>query len=247
MSTWAQRAKAHFQQERQNSTTETTESPCIFTEERPKHTTETTETPLSMVLTVQSGRFREKHDFQSQGESAENDPSPTPIKAQAMPMADCASGEVIDIGTVRPPGLSAKLLAASLALDAQIHAAGALPGGPDRHCRPNSTAMNSAEIGTFTARLARFTDKGVSHGDAERLADKLVMRDREQDDRRLCLECTHLGGYGASSWRCDNWQRAGVAIRARDAQLPVDLVQQLQRCDGLTNAFNPTHTARTHP
>lgn len=176
-----------------------------------------------------------------------NDPTPTPIKVQALPLVDSAGGEVINIGTIRPSGLSPALLAASLALDAQIHAAGTLTGGPDRHCWPNSTAMNSAEIDTFTARLARFTDKGVSHSDAERLADKLVMRDREQDDRRLCLECTHLGGYGTSSWRCDNWQRAGVAIRARDAQLPVDLVQQLQRCDGLTNAFNPTHTARTHP
>lgn len=108
---------------------------------------------------------------------------------------------------------------------------------PDRWCWPNSTAMNSAEIDTFTARLARFTDKGVSHGDAERLTDKLVMRDREQDDRRLCMECTHLRGYGA----CGNWQLAGVAIRARDVQLPADLVQQLQRCDGFTHVLTKSH------
>ena len=112
---------------------------------------------------------------------------------------------------------------------------------PDRWAWPHSAAMNGAEIDTFTARLARFTDKGVSHGDAERLTDKLVMRDREQDDRRLCLECTHLSGYGASSWRCGNWQRAGVAIRARDVQLPADLVQQLQRCDGFTHVLTKSH------
>lgn len=110
---------------------------------------------------------------------------------------------------------------------------------PDRWCWPHSTAMTGREIDLFTARLARFTDKGVIHGEAESLADKLVIRDRETDDRRLCLECTHLHGYGATSWRCGNWQAAKVAHRARDAQLPADLVLNLQRCDGLTNACTP--------
>jgi hypothetical protein len=172
---------------------------------------------------------------------AANDPTPTPATVQAVPPTDSASGEVIDIGTLRPPGLSPVLMAASLALDAQIHAAGLLPGNDaDRWCYPDSTAMTGAEIDTFAARLARFNDKGVRQMDVESLADKLVMRDREQDDRRVCLECTHLGGYGATSWRCGNWQAAGVAHRARDAQLPADLVFKHQRCDGLTQAFNPT-------
>lgn len=102
---------------------------------------------------------------------------------------------------------------------------------PDRWCWPHGTAMNGAEIDTFTARLARFTDKGLTLDDGEALADKLVKRDRESDDRRLCLECTHLAGH-AGSWRCGQWQRAGVAIKARDAGLPGDLVMQLQQCDG---------------
>lgn len=109
---------------------------------------------------------------------------------------------------------------------------------PDRWCWPHSTAMTGAEIDTFTARLARFTDKGLSLIDGEALADKLVIRDRESDDRRLCLECLHLAGH-AGSWRCGNWQRAGIAIRARDNQLPLDLVFELQRCDGLAHQFNP--------
>jgi hypothetical protein len=50
-------------------------------------------------------------------------------------------------------------------------------GGLSRHdaealadacCWPHSTAMNGAEIDTFTARVARFTDKGLSLIDAER-------------------------------------------------------------------------------
>jgi hypothetical protein len=102
----------------------------------------------------------------------------------------------------------------------------------DACCWPYSSAMTGAEIDTFTARLARFTDKGLSLIDAEALADKLVIRDREGDDRRVCLECAHLR-YGG---RCGNWQVAGVAMRSRDAQLPPDLILQLQRCDGFATA-----------
>jgi hypothetical protein len=103
---------------------------------------------------------------------------------------------------------------------------------PDRWCWPHSTAMNTAELDLFAARLERFTDKGVIQIEAEGLADKLAYRDRDSDDRRLCLECTHLAGYGQSSWRCANWQAAGVAIKARDAKLPVELTRKLQRCGG---------------
>lgn len=102
---------------------------------------------------------------------------------------------------------------------------------PDRHCWPHSTAMTGREIDTFTARLSRFTDKGLNLNDGETLADKLVTRDRESDDRRLCLECLHLAGH-AGTWGCRAWQRAGVAIKARDAGIPGDLVRTLQRCDG---------------
>ena len=110
----------------------------------------------------------------------------------------------------------------------------ALIEDPDRWCWPQSSAMNGAEIDTFAVRLHKFTDKGLARADGEMLADKLVLRDREQDDRRVCLECNHFAGHGAGSWRCGNWQAAGVAIRPRDAQLPADLVVQLQRCNGFT-------------
>jgi hypothetical protein len=162
---------------------------------------------------------------------AANDPAPAPKPIAAA----------VDIGTVGPTGLSPLLLAASLALDASIVAAGISPDlDPDAHCRPYSTAMKGAEIDLFTARLHRFTDKGLARNHGEALADKLVVRDREHDDRRVCLECRHFAGHGAGSWRCGNWQTAGVAIRLRDAQLPADLVVQLQRCDGFT--AHPTST-----
>ncbi len=104
---------------------------------------------------------------------------------------------------------------------------------PDRYCWPHSSAMNGAEIGRFTERTSLFAKKGVNPDDADQLADTLVQRDRVGDDRHVCLECHHLTGYGA--WRCGNWQAAGVAIMARDNQLPADLVMKLQRCDGFTN------------
>ena len=94
--------------------------------------------------------------------------------------------------------------------------------------------MTGAEIDNFTARLARFTNKGLSLEDAEALADKLVTRDRESDDRRLCLECQHCTGQCAGLMRCGNWQRAGMGVRASDAHLSAALVYQLQRCDGFT-------------
>ena len=87
--------------------------------------------------------------------------------------------------------------------------------------------MNTREIDTFTARLARFTGKGVSYDNAERLADSLAIRDREGDHRRLCLECSHL--QGAGRWRCGNWRAADVAAQG----LARDLVLTLQRCGGL--------------
>lgn len=153
-------------------------------------------------------------------------------KAPDKAANDGAAPWRVSVATGTPPDALARLRAASLALD-KIQAA--TPSNtPDAACWPYSTAMNGAELDTSTARLARFTDRGLILADAERLADALVRRDREQDDRRICPECKHFAGHGAGSWRCENWRAAGIAIRSRDAQLPVDLVVQLQRCDGFT-------------
>lgn len=91
---------------------------------------------------------------------------------------------------------------------------------------PHTMAMNTKEVDTFISRVEHFAIKGVSYEAAERLADKLVIRDREGDDRRLCLECAHL--QGAGRWRCVNWKQAEVA----QVGLSRDLVVMLQRCPG---------------
>lgn len=98
---------------------------------------------------------------------------------------------------------------------------------PDRHSWPHTTAMNSAEIDAFNARVQLFIRRGIGGTEAEGLADGLVIRDRDGDDRRLCLECQHLRG-GGRSWACNQWRAAGLGA----AGVPADMVMLLQRCDG---------------
>lgn len=101
---------------------------------------------------------------------------------------------------------------------------------PDSYCWPHSSAWNTSEIALFNRRAALFVRRGADEAQAEKLADRLVTRDREDDDRRLCLECRHL--QGATPWRCGNWCMAGVAVRSGDAGLARDIVMLLQRCPG---------------
>lgn len=121
------------------------------------------------------------------------------------------------------PGLIQKIEGATAANEAE---SAAQLADPNRWCWPHSAAMNAAETYTFTGRLVRFTDKGLSATDGEAMADRMTRRDRDLDDRRMCLECVYLKGAGR--WHCSNWQRAGVAAEG----LAPDLVLTRQRCDG---------------
>lgn len=103
----------------------------------------------------------------------------------------------------------------------------------DRYAWLNSSAMNSFEIDIFMSRLIRFTDMGLGLEPAEQLAGRLAIRDRDRDDRTLCFECSYL----RKGWRCANWARAGVAIRAIDANLPFEFVNLMQRCGGFNQVI----------
>ena len=94
---------------------------------------------------------------------------------------------------------------------------------PDCWCWPHSDAMNGAELEQFAKRAQQFTRRGISAEAAETMADRLVIRDREQDDRRTCLECTTY-----RPGRCGNHRRAG--LQAHDVGR--DLATLLQRCPG---------------
>ncbi|CAN5533106.1 hypothetical protein BH10PSE16_BH10PSE16_33020 [soil metagenome] len=101
---------------------------------------------------------------------------------------------------------------------------------PDRWCWPHSSAMTGREIDTMAERTALFNRRGLPALEAELLADKLVNRDREADDRRLCLECAHLSRAGGL--RCAQWQRAGLGAPG----IPAGMAVLLQRCDGFKAA-----------
>ena len=102
----------------------------------------------------------------------------------------------------------------------------------DLWCYPNSSAMNTDEIAIFQARISRYKSRGLDAEKSEVLADKLLIRDREQgaDDRISCLECRHL--VNVKGWYCKNWQQSMVCNRERDAYVGTDWVMLLQRCDG---------------
>ena len=103
---------------------------------------------------------------------------------------------------------------------------------PDCWCWPHSSAMTGREIDIMVDRTILFNRRGLTALGSELLADKLITRDRESDDRRLCLECVHLKGHREETLRCTNWQQAGLAMWAKDAQLSGAMIWQLQRCDG---------------
>ena len=93
---------------------------------------------------------------------------------------------------------------------------------PDRWCWPHSAAMTGAEIDRMVSRVERFVARGVDLIEATALADKLVLRDRDGDDRRLCLECDHLRPG----------ERCGVRTVADvSGGRLIDALPNLQRCN----------------
>ena len=101
------------------------------------------------------------------------------------------------------------------------------PPDPDRWCWPHSDAMNCAELEQLAKRTQHFVRRGITAEEAEAMADRLLIRDRADDDRHQCIECAQLDGHKATGWRCRNHRRAQVA-----RELPHDLVLLPQRCPG---------------
>jgi hypothetical protein len=123
----------------------------------------------------------------------------------------------------------------------EIHSRDLLPDGavtqecdlnPDRYCWPHSVAMNSREIDLFLVRLEAFVARGLNESKAEELADRLVRRDRESDDRCTCFECSHLKGFNHLG--CDNWKVARISSTEEGALRNKDDCMILQRCDGFS-------------
>ena len=81
------------------------------------------------------------------------------------------------------------------------------------------------EEARFTQRMNLF----FGRVDAKELAQRLMIRDREQDDRRLCLECRHFRPHRLE---CNNFEWAGFT----QPKLGSNWVSQLQRCLGFEEA-----------
>lgn len=96
---------------------------------------------------------------------------------------------------------------------------GPADSGPDL----SAVAWTDEDIARFLARRARLLRWGWSEPEAEKLADRLVRRDREQDERVSCTDCRHY-----RPGRCGNYRQAGLTT----PDLGRDLAAQLQRCRG---------------
>ena len=104
-------------------------------------------------------------------------------------------------------------------------------GTPQAHIENSlsvSEAANDPEsIPDIKAYIAQFNRRGLPDTQADTLTDVLVIRDREQDERRTCLECSHCSGSTPLAWRCGNHRAAGVG-----RELGCDIAVMLQRCPG---------------
>lgn len=88
-------------------------------------------------------------------------------------------------------------------------------------------AWTDGDIGRFLHRRTGLVRRGWAIVDAERLAERLVQRDREGDTRVSCTECTHyLPG------RCWNPAQA----RLSSSVIGLDLAALLQMCPGFRTA-----------
>jgi len=134
------------------------------------------------------------------------------------------------LATVRPAGLSIKPIHASIELDRQQ------AGLPDDlpvcdGAWPHGLAWSLTENDTFQSRLRAFTGRGLNAHESETLADKTITRDRQNDDRRYCLECRHLQGL-EGRYSCGNWQQAGICLHSQNKGLAAVYVRLPKRCTG---------------
>lgn len=87
----------------------------------------------------------------------------------------------------------------------------------------DAIGWTDADIARFRVRRARLMRWGWPEAEAEMLADRLVQRDREHDERVSCTDCRHY-----RPGHCGNQRRAGLNA----ADVGRDLAATLQRCPG---------------
>lgn len=83
--------------------------------------------------------------------------------------------------------------------------------------RPSHAEQTEQETALYAARLQAFQGKGIADDDAATLANRLIERDRQLDDRRNCAECS-----GFYAGRCKH----------RLSPIGESTIQTLHRCKG---------------
>ena len=86
-----------------------------------------------------------------------------------------------------------------------------------------------------TARLTLFDARGLNADDTERLAEKLLVRDRELGRWGACAECSHLTGTRPGRWRCSDRSHVRINELAGAWLAAVFVHQQLHNCCGRRN------------
>ena len=84
-------------------------------------------------------------------------------------------------------------------------------------------ARADADSRRYLDRVARLRRWGWPEPDSEKLAERLTLRDRGDDDRVSCIDCQHY-----RPGRCGNHRRAGMSA----PDVGRDLAAMLQRCKG---------------
>ncbi len=90
--------------------------------------------------------------------------------------------------------------------------------------------LDDAEIDRMVRYMGMAQRQGFNPDEAEEIADRLTLRDRQLDDRRMCIECRHLESTG----RCA-YARAGRLAGADRGFEPfkTDLI----RCHGFRSSM----------
>jgi hypothetical protein len=125
---------------------------------------------------------------------------PAEAVKQLLPLVERHKAELLEILTER-------------------QAAPELPKPDPRLIASDYVPANGQELVRMLERVQRGEALGLSAREADALADLLHLRDREGDDRHLCIECQRVRASGVG-WRC-----------AALGPIPSEwVVSQLQRC-----------------
>lgn len=143
-------------------------------------------------------------------------------------LVERASRRVAAAEASATPANAANLLITSICSGAPLTGLAAMPerNAPlmttEQADECHADGWNDAEIDAFTARRDRLMRWGWPEQRAEALAERLTLRDRQQDARGSCAECRH-----------------GTNTRCPDGQpLPADV---LHRCiSSVTSLEDPT-------